>query len=126
VGNHQQITAREAEEMKKNLVVLACVAWAAATISLAAPANAIAITTDSGDYASCSANSNPQTGMACATWGYSYVQTIKFMENSCNSGACQGNATTYTDMVYSAGRKTSTSLQFCGGYNIHGLDTCQC
>jgi hypothetical protein len=116
---------------------LAGMAWAAALMAGAAPASAVAITSQTGLYASCSGSFQNYGGHFCGTsqmlmpddgWYTEYKQQIKMITTACSSGACQADASTvYTDMVYPTGRKVVTGTQSCaGGGWVHYLGTCAC
>jgi hypothetical protein len=112
----------------------ACLAWAGVAVSSAAPADALALTSQTGDYASCSANYTARTRRWCGDvetgdpgWETLYNQTIKLVSQACNTGGCQGVDTVYTDFVYPAGRKTATAINWCDtGTNVYQLGTCSC
>ena len=127
--------------MSKTLLALVgAIAWGGAAISSAAPAHAIAVTYQSGDYASCSNNADADfANQDCYYYveGSSvhyylethYIQQIKFVETGCNAGGCNNdNDVVRTDFVYSAGRKTATSrgLDTCSYGSLLELGTCAC
>jgi hypothetical protein len=107
--------------------LVAALAWAGVAVSSATPANALAMTTQSGDFANCPDGSyDPWSGTLC---GYSknYLQAVKFISTACGSSSCsQGGAATYTDFIYVVGRKVTTRIDSCNTYNVYGLGPCQC
>jgi hypothetical protein len=115
-----------------NIVKLvACLAWAGFAVSSATPASAIAVTSQSGAYASCSNayeyNTNGQK--LCPAAFTAYSQTIKLLSTACNSGACSGLGTVYTDQVYPTGRKTAAltgDLCDMGTYRMFEFGSCAC
>jgi hypothetical protein len=117
----------------------ACIAWAAVAMSSAAPASALAVTTQVGSFASCSANSSSLSRGFCFDTDQkmnqvytSYTQTIKLVSQGCSAGGCQADASTvYTDFIYPVGRKTATdaTVNYCGfgGSNrYYELSSCAC
>jgi hypothetical protein len=123
----------------------ACLAWGAALFGSTAPADAYAITSQSGSYATCSANYSPASHVASwcsdeygSTDPYgtqstilytNYEQQIKLVATSCNSGPCSsGNDLVYTDFIYNTGRKVvSSSTVLCGGNTWrYEIGTCAC
>jgi hypothetical protein len=125
--------------------LVACLTWAGVAVSSATPASAIAVTTQTGSYASCSTASTASTNTFCGTppnpmdYGdivyagdptvyTSYVQQIKFVSVACSGGGCQGdNAQVHVEGLYGAGRKVVSGLDSCDGYYYkYGLDTCAC
>jgi hypothetical protein len=132
--------------MIKSLKLCAGVAWAAALVASAAPADAIAVTTQYGAYASCSnayssiyksfssqcseAGGLQPIGVSPSqTYETYYTQTIKFVDVPCGAGGCAGTGTVYTDMIYGTGRKTAEPQSLnglCGGYEAYYLGTCAC
>jgi hypothetical protein len=111
----------------------ACVAWAGAAVSSASPANAYAVTSQVGDYASCSASYTTISKNWCydgesRTWAFAtyYAQNIKFVSTPCSSGGCSDTGNVYTEFLYGPGRKIVTPATPCDASNIYGLDTCGC
>jgi hypothetical protein len=130
---------------KRILVISACLAWSLMAISTASSAHAIAITTQSGTYAYCSASSqeySAQWQTDCAgTIGpigpggggetailTDYKQTIKLGSTACSSGACVSDTNiVYTDFIYPMGRKiASYQGTLCSGPRKYALGTCSC
>jgi hypothetical protein len=124
--------------MNTNIIkFVACLAWAGAAVSSTTSANALAITTQSGSYASCSANyttsaqfhecsvNNNTDTVGIDTY---YMQTIKFVYTTCNSGGCSSDTgTVYTDIIYASGRKTTSLVTSCfTSGRRYGLGTCSC
>jgi hypothetical protein len=110
-----------------------CAAWVAAAISTAAPANALALTQQSGgNYASCSNNYTYNSEIfTCADEGgpWSYRQTISLVSTACNEGGCDFNrGAVYTDFLYGPGRKIALQYYVCPSaiMNLYGFDTCAC
>jgi hypothetical protein len=117
--------------------ICASLAWGGFALSNATPVEANAYTAQAGTYAACSSS---YTNIAdfCICFGAqtclafaSYTQVMKFNSTQCSSGSCNsGTATVYTDMVYSTGRKTTTSNGTCftgtGTLNWFGLGACAC
>jgi hypothetical protein len=106
--------------------LLAGLAWGALAISTAAPANALAGSFYTGDYAHCSSSVSAEVfETPCLT--FSYTQSAKLLAHSCGSGFCSGSGILRTDIPYSLGRKTATLLYRCGsGHYIHELGDCAC
>jgi hypothetical protein len=125
--------------VRKLASVFAGMVWAAAAISHAAPADAIAITLQSGAYASCSASYDYNYGETCwndyyqASEYYTYYrQEIKLWSVACGAGGgCSNTGAVYTDFVYPAGRRTASGGPlYCGwgysGLNAYELGSCAC
>jgi hypothetical protein len=127
------------------LKLVACLTWAGVAVSSATPASAIAVTNQTGSYASCSNASQAATNTFCGTPHNpmddydniyagdptvytSYMQQIKFVSVACSGGGCQGdNGQVYVEGLYGVGRKVVTGLDSCDGYWYkYGLDTCAC
>jgi hypothetical protein len=114
----------------------AAIAWAGAAIVSASPANAMALTWQSGDYAACS--SNYYYGQYTATCDdgasgtqyidFNAVQHIRFIQAACNSGNCAADSfDVQVEFLYGTGRKrVSGTGMSCGGMNLYGIDTCAC
>jgi hypothetical protein len=105
--------------MRMNMILKtsACLAWLGLGVASSASANAFAITTQIGDYATCSASYAGYSKAWCYDMEFhtyelytSYTQQIKLVSTACSSGPCSSdNATVYTDAVYPVGRKTASS-----------------
>jgi hypothetical protein len=117
--------------------LVACLAWAGVAVSSARPADAYAITTQTGTYATCAAQSSTLFQEWCIfavgedlfyRYETGYVQQIKFVSTACNQGGCTPDATQVAvDFAYPVGRKTVTSHTTCGANkNVYGLGTCAC
>jgi hypothetical protein len=113
--------------------LVACLAWAGVAIASAAPADAIAVTFQTGDYAACTTSyeAGGETLFDCNNLVYIdtyYTQRIKFVTPGCNTGGCQSDdQTVYTDFVYSTGRKPAGYLSMtCIGSYIYDLGSCTC
>jgi hypothetical protein len=118
---------------KKTLALVACFAWAAAALSTAAPANAEAVTTQTGNYATCSASyttasSRAACGAETVAYEMSYQQTMKFVSTTCGTGGCSSDTVTVaTDTIYPVGRKhTYFELSCIGGKRLYSITTCSC
>jgi hypothetical protein len=109
----------------KLLKLIACIAWTGAAIASASPAAAIAITNQTGPYATCSNDSEPYPEYYC-DYTTSYIQTMRVVSTTCSSGSCGGSATSFTDTLYSPGRKITSLWQTCGTKTVYGLTTCAC
>jgi hypothetical protein len=107
-------------------ITLAVFAWAGVTISSASNANALACTSQSGEYALCGGYSALASYEDCAANPYGYAQQIKFSTLGCGSGACQEDGHVYTQNVYGAGRKIATHTGTCPYNDIYGLGSCDC
>jgi hypothetical protein len=109
------------------LKVLACIAWLGAAVTSATPADAHAITKQSGDYAACSANYDVDIRTFCE-FGTSYRQTIRFMSTACNSGGgCDADfSAVYLDNLAATGRKQAWFDGSCSLYNVYALGSCDC
>jgi hypothetical protein len=122
------------DELRSRLFkLMACAFWCGAVVSSATPADALAITYQSGDYANCSADSDTQVRYWCESSfdTTSYIQTIKFVTTGCNAGGCNsGSSTVYTEFEYPFGRKPAYEQSHCSsiynGTNVYGLGSCEC
>jgi hypothetical protein len=121
------------EFRSKLFKLMACAFWCGAVVSSATPADAYAITGQSGGYANCSADSDVHLMYWCESSfdSTSYVQTIKFVTTVCNAGGCNsGSSTVYTDFEYPYGRKPAYEQSHCAtsynGMNVYGLGSCAC
>jgi hypothetical protein len=112
---------------KKVLTMLACAAWGGVLLSSAAPASAVAVSQTTGQYALCQTFYQAQTGEHC---GYllTFSQPIKFQSTACSTGTCNSTyAATYTDTVYTVGRKAAWYLSGCaGGWTAFNISSCNC
>jgi hypothetical protein len=115
--------------------IIACMTWAGAAISNAAPTTAAAATNQAGPYAACSASYDYGTlGANFCQYGwrtFSYNQQIKLVSASCSSGGCaSASAVTYTEFVYVAGRKVAYLRDVtCDPYvygSLYDLGGCDC
>jgi hypothetical protein len=124
-------------------IIKACagIAWIAAAVSTAAPADAFVLTTQSGTYAACSGQSTPLVKAHCrvgsgedreAMYYTNYTQIMKFNVTACSSGGCSlDTLTVYADFAYTAGRKNVTlyqnpTLTSCNGYSYYEVGSCAC
>jgi hypothetical protein len=115
------------------LRLIACVVWTCAVASSAAPVNALAITSQVGEFASCSVNYSNFFKQHCGGNGDPYLaetyytQTIKFVSSTCNSGGCAALGSVQTDIIYGAGRKTASGYPECvASIFWYQLGTCAC
>jgi len=117
------------------LKLCVCIAWAGAALSAAAPANALAWSSQVGGYAVCSPAWSAYATQGCKMSAEdppefigSYIQQIKFSGSVCNAGgACSNIGTVYTDMIYGTGRKDASPGTDCPGPNfLYGLGACAC
>jgi hypothetical protein len=122
------------------LRVSACIAWAGALLASAAPADATAFTAQIGAYASCSGayETYPNSFETCEMKAVEYVpgyvytteykQIIKLVSTTCGAGGCQSDErVVYTDVIYGAGRKTTTLYDnVCAAMKMYGFGTCAC
>jgi hypothetical protein len=121
--------------------LVAALAWGGVAVSSASTANALAITTQSGSFATCAAQSSASYQNWCLTSGAHeertylyetlYVQQIKFVSTNCNQGGCTPDSSQVSvDFIYPVGRKVVTSHSTCGNTitlkHVYGLDTCAC
>jgi hypothetical protein len=119
---------------KLNLTI--CLAWTACAIAYATPADALAVTAQTGAYATCSSASVteprgwcPMTETETPTLDTYYIQQIRFVATGCNAGgACAQGGDVWTDMLYATGRKPATLQQNCfiATYHLYGLGSCAC
>jgi hypothetical protein len=123
-----QLSWMENADMNKTLAALAAVAWASVAIANASPANALAFTIQTGEFANCSSSWSSNTnGNYDCTYSAPYEQTIKFVETSCNAGGCNSESDwVLTDMIYGSGRKNATYMTTCSWAWIYGLGPCAC
>jgi hypothetical protein len=121
--------------MITKLSLAAALAWAACSISYATPADAIAYTAQSGEYATCSSAYVPTNQGVCwdmdygGGWGayVSYRQQIRFVDTGCNTGGtCAQGGDVWTDFRYTTGRKPAYYIGSCDGLNIYDLGACDC
>jgi hypothetical protein len=127
------------------LKALTVLAWAGVLIGSAARADAIAVTSQHGAYASCSASYTTQYkyfdhttcgGPVQETYdadnmpqSYTtfYSQQIKLVSTACNAGGCSPDAgAVYTDFVYPVGRKAAYQTGTVCVNSVFEFDTCQC
>jgi hypothetical protein len=112
--------------------LVAGVAWAGLAVASAAPASAIAVTWQSGAFASCSASysTGPRPKACVGDEGspLGYEQNIKFVTPGCSSGPCSTDSgIVHTDQIYGVGRKVATHQGTCDdGRNIYALGSCAC
>jgi hypothetical protein len=117
----------EVHTVNKNLVALACFAWAGAAISFATPASATVLTTQVGSYAACGGSYSSTFTTDCYGTEYYYIQIINFSSTNCGAGGCASTSgVVYTDIVYSTGRKTTFDDGPCGTSKVYGLGSCAC
>jgi hypothetical protein len=108
--------------------VACCITWAGFVISMAAPANALAMkdaTTGTGSYASCGAANTP-FGLTCGNYMFNYTQNMKFIMTSCSAGSCSQSGDVRVENVYPVGRKTVTVNGTCFSSYIVSLGSCAC
>jgi hypothetical protein len=112
----------------------ACMLWATAAVSSASRADAGVLTSQLGNYAACSAYTQSTYRSWCpdaegmGQYQTSYIQYIRLNSTACNAGGCSADVgTTYTDMVYTVGRKAVSYRQpTCSGTYWLELGTCSC
>jgi hypothetical protein len=110
----------------KRLAIAATALWASVAVSQATPADAMAYTTQVGDYAYCSSSSSPTSYSACG-YEFNFVQQIRFGQTECSSGGCApSGGSVWTESGYTAGRKTAELVEYCGTRTIYGLGSCAC
>jgi hypothetical protein len=108
--------------------VACCITWAGFVISMAAPANALAMkdpTGGAGSYASCGAANTP-SDLTCGNYIFNYTQNMRFILTSCNTGACSQTGDIRVENVYPVGRKIVTVVTTCFSSYIVNLTTCTC
>jgi hypothetical protein len=113
------------------LKLLAPIAWGGLAISSATSVDARLLTTQFGQYASCSQSYGygTQTFSCIDLFAFNggYTQNIKLISTPCNGGACSGEpGTVYVEFTYSAGRKPAYLEETCGGWRLYDLDSCAC
>jgi hypothetical protein len=108
------------------LKLVACLAWMGAAVSSATSADALALTSIGGEYATCSGSYRSATVVACDIY-FSYEMRMVLVSESCSSGNC-GMLTpwTKTDIVYSYGRKQAAPYFNCGSGTVYELYSCGC
>jgi hypothetical protein len=121
-------TAQEAGLMNASniLKLVAGLAWVGAAISSATTATAFAVTSQTGDYAACSASYSNYVSESSCGYATSYYQNIRFIDTACNTGECASSGLVYTDQVYPTGRKTTYHVDTCEIGNVYGLGSCAC
>jgi len=114
------------------LKVTATLLWMGVALASAAPANALAKTSQVGNYATCS-SSYQAASSSCSEFEtgvvfyFNYTQNIKFVTSPCNSGGCSSEpGTVYVQSVYDTGRKTATMDFLCSGQRIYDIGICAC
>jgi hypothetical protein len=114
-------------DMKKILTMVGCAAWAAVAVSSASPADALAITYQTGLYATCASGWQVEPGFLCET-DYAGSQIIKFVTTACSGGTCSAQYQgVYVTFQYPFGRTQTTQYSSCtSGHAIYGLTTCSC
>jgi hypothetical protein len=106
--------------------VIASIAWAAAAISTATPASAIAQTPQTGAYATCTSSWEPHVFGNC-NGQFNYTQHMKLNTVSCNSSTCQPyDWNVFVEFLYSMGRNKATLQTSCTTANIYVLSPCEC
>jgi hypothetical protein len=113
------------------LKAVAALAWGGLALVTAGSANARLMTTQFGQYATCSGSWGYGTQtFSCIDQFYfngGYTQNIKLVSTPCNGGACSDQAgTVYVEFVYEPGRKPAYLGEVCGGWRLYDLDTCTC
>jgi hypothetical protein len=127
------------------LKALTVFAWAGVLIASAARADAIAVTTQGGNYASCSASYSTQYNYfdhtTCGgpvretydadnmpqSYTTFYSQQIKLVSTACSAGGCSPDSgAVYTDFVYPAGRKSAYQTGTVCVSGVYEFDSCQC
>jgi hypothetical protein len=113
--------------VKKLVTILACAAWAGAAISFATPASAVAITSQYGQFATCSNYWTYSPQVQC-NYYLNYQQTMRFQTSACSGGTCTAQyGGTYVENVYVVGRKTATVIfTGCSFGTVYGIDDCGC
>jgi hypothetical protein len=118
---------------QKTLVLVACCAWIAVALSTATPANADAITTQSGLYATCSGTyTAAYADFACGSEALfvqtNYNQIMRFVNTNCNTGTCSADTLQVAvQSVYPTGRKTAHQDSTCfNSKRKYSLGTCAC
>jgi hypothetical protein len=111
----------------KLMNLAACVAWACVAISSASPASALVETMHAGPYATCSPTYRYEIWETCNGL-FSYTNDVRFISTACSSGGCSGFAQdgTWLDVQYSVGRKKTTQMTSCNGYNLYAFGSCGC
>jgi hypothetical protein len=117
---------------KKPFYLVGAIAWAAVAISSSSNASAYTITSlQAQGYATCgtSYTSYPPTEF-CALLIGNYIQTIKMVTTSCNSGGCSSPGSVWVSFRYPAGRKIVSFYESCGDaaktYYGYNLGSCAC
>jgi hypothetical protein len=117
----------------KVLGLAACIAWGGATLSAATAADALVATTQQGPFAAVGGHYVVEPRTFCRD--FYYRQTMRFLGNGCNSGFCSDDTgASYTDIVYSPGRKLVSPVDIgcgpeeggSGGMTFFGLGSCNC
>src|SRR5688500_17919135 len=98
--------------MIKKLIAFSCIAWAAAVLSSASPANARVASLQSGTHVSISPHYKAATTTICGV-DYPYVQrmTVKGKKS----------AMVATEFIYATGRYELTLVVSCDGYYVYEL-----
>jgi hypothetical protein len=115
--------------------LFACLAWAGVLVSSATPAQAIAITTQSGEFVNCQVQNTFNYVDHCLFrdpnvpyWTTAYVQNMKFVTLGCSVGGCNNDTgTAHTDVIYAVGRKTAALQEvLCLQKKLYALGSCAC
>jgi hypothetical protein len=113
---------------KKHLILAACIAWAAVAVSSASPANAMMLTNQVGNYATCATpyvtGAPPNCGDGRA---WNYAQTIRLVSTTCSSSSCSATGSVWVESLYSVGRKVVSLEGECGyKYHVYAAGSCLC
>jgi hypothetical protein len=112
---------------------IACVVWAGAAISSAAPADAKAISLAAPSRtATCNPMVDYTMGFSSCDGDFPIRQTVRFLDASCSQGACaqQPDIVVYVEFIYDLGRHSVSEYftQPCTpeDYHMIALGSCQC
>jgi hypothetical protein len=115
--------------MNKAFTFLAAAAWAGVAISSATPAEAIALTSMTGSYATCTMSYSAVSMESCG-YHLNYNMIMRFLSTACGTsgGTCAADyGGAYTEWLYPTGRKMTTYVQTCpSGQTAYGIDSCAC
>jgi hypothetical protein len=114
--------------IKTAITVVGGFLWAGVAITNSTPANAKAQTYQNGAFAIAHRVYEASPSETC-NGPFAYLQNIKFVNASCNSGECDPNILgnyALVDAVYPEGRHKVQSMENCSEENLYELGLCAC
>ena len=115
--------------MKTIARLVACLAWSAVPVSMAASVSANGISAQPpANYCTCGPNHTASSWYYCNVQ-WNYTQSIRFISTACSGGACSNDGSSFSvESVYPTGRKTASQVNTClpSPYVIYSLGSCAC